>query len=277
MVVAVVCFALARLARGCAALDVFRSLENLKTGQGIASHRAMQELTDEELSTNNQCNIATNDVFEENPAYNYTVFAVVNDFVGSKANNCSLERSTAGIEGLVCKIDTKGFEDGIPFEAAVTACIELGGVIVFISAYSTCADFELTFEVNYPQCALSQEVEPACDPDVLMRFFIDYSLLFDPRAYDESCTTTSSFEIISGDDESGGNGGTETESGGGTGTGSGGGTETDSGGGTEAGNSGGSNSTSGQDSVDRSASPCNLHSAWILSFVGSAFAVSVLM
>jgi hypothetical protein len=97
---------------------------------------------------------------------------------------------------------------------------------------------------------LSQDVEPTCDLELIKRDW--ESFVAGHFSYPEwSCAKTlSTIEIVSRNGESGGSGGTEMGSG------------------------GGSNTTNGQDSVNRSASPPKFGSVQMLSFLGSVFAVA---
>jgi hypothetical protein len=210
---------------GCAAVDGFRFLEMINAGPLRTTHRAIQELTQEETALLDQCFETADEVFGDNAALN-TTLNVVYDYVFAELETCKsrdVVTEATSAEGFVCKIDAKAFEGGAPFDKAVSGCIEAGGVAVVVSAEVNCAGtsdagtIKIGLEfLNFPDCAVSEEVEPACDPDLFKRDLENSLAASFADIPGASCTSSATVEIISGNGESGGGGGTETGSGGGT-------------------------------------------------------------
>jgi hypothetical protein len=208
---------------GCAAVDGFRFLEMINAGPLRTAHRAIQELTQEETALYDQCSDAVDEVMGDNPALNTTVLY---DYLYAELETCKsrdVVTEATSAEGFVCKIDAKALEGGAPFDKDVGACIEAGGVAVVISAEVNCAGtgdagaVKIGIEMlNFPFCGLSEEVEPACDPDLVKRDLENSLAASFADIPGASCASSATIEIISGNGESGGGGGTETGSGGGT-------------------------------------------------------------
>jgi hypothetical protein len=257
----VVWFALA--GGGSVAVDGFLFLEktSLAGPLRIDSHRAMRKLTQEETALYDQCLEASEALFKGNAALDTSITEVV-EYGTSEINKCLSGAATAltSPKGFVCNVDIKAYEDGSPYDEAVATCIEAGGVAVVVSVEVDCAgttdagsSTKASVQLlNVPDCVLSEEVEPACDPDLIKRVMeASFANLF--GELDMGCTTTSTFELFSGNGESGGSGGTGTSSG------------------------SDSSTTDGQDSVGRSASRSGLAKGLSIGFVFSSLAVGSLV
>jgi hypothetical protein len=100
--------------------------------------------------------------------------------------------------GVSCEADGPSFGNGEPYEAVVTACADADGELILLDTTINCTYSAENVTIKFgfamtdiPSCILSQEVEPACDPDLYGRYIED---TFE-SAVEFNCTAKASVSV----------------------------------------------------------------------------------
>jgi hypothetical protein len=141
----------------------------------LAVRRSLQ-LTDEEQAQFEECDAAVVEFVNASSELDRTLRTLDEHWIPD-LQGC-IEGAVRNSTNVTCKIDSLEYKNGDVYGAFASACEKSGRLLALVDAVANCSfalgtsSVKLDIDVvSLPQCILSQDEEPSCDPQILKRSF----------------------------------------------------------------------------------------------------------